>query len=219
MKLWTNRLLSSLVLASVIAGSTLLLSPANAGVCCNKKMDTTKGCAVSAKAETDKPCEMMQNWENAVRLTAEQKTAIDKIRLDHEPERDHLHSQIKEAKETLRRLMEAKGNTVADENAVIAQVQAIGTLKTLAEVNHIKEAYLIKALLTPEQQKVSTEFWQDMWRKKEKMGYGGNEEKPCCTKKPCCGKLKLWNRSSKTEQSAKGCPISFKHKPAVKTAG
>ena len=43
-----------------------------------------------------------------------------------------------------------------------------------------------------------------MWDKKEKMGYGLVETKSASRK------LMLWNRSAKTEQSAKGCPLSLK---------
>ncbi|MCS6266531.1 MAG: Spy/CpxP family protein refolding chaperone [Vampirovibrio sp.] len=216
MKLWTTRLFSSLVITGIIASSTFLFSSANAEACCKKKMDAGKGCPTNMAPMEGKKCEIMQGWEDAVHLSPEQKTKIDQIRLAHEPERDKLHTQITEAKDTLRRLMETNGNTPADENAVIAQVQAIGSLKTMAEVNHIKEAYQIKALLTPEQQLISRDYWKDMWNKKEKMGYGGNkgaEYKPCATKKTCCGKKALWNRSSKTEQTQKGCPLTFKKQP------
>ena len=205
MKLWTTRLFSSLVITGIIASSTLLFSSANAEGCCKKKMDAGKGCPTKMAPMEGKKCEIMQGWEDAVHLSAEQKKQIDQIRLAHEPDRDKLHTQITEAKDTLRRLMEANGNnTPADENAVIAQVQAIGSLKTMAEVNHIKEAYQIKALLTPQQPVVSRDYWKNMWDKKEKMGYGRVETKPASRK------LMLWNRSAKTEQSAKGCPLSLK---------
>ncbi|MCX5920492.1 MAG: Spy/CpxP family protein refolding chaperone [Candidatus Melainabacteria bacterium] len=213
MKIWTTQLFSALVIASVVATSAFGLQPASA---CKKSMEPSKRCAINTM-EQAKPCKIMQGWEDAVHLSADQKTQIDQIRLTHEPERDHLHTQIKEAKETLRRLMEANGNTPADESAVIAQVQAIGSLKTLAEVNHIKEAYQIKALLTPEQQKISTDYWHDMWQRKEKAEWGGANKggnyKPSGTKQPCCGKKALWNRSSKTEQTKKGCPLTFKKQP------
>jgi Spy/CpxP family protein refolding chaperone len=202
MKLWTSRLLSGLIVTGIIASSTLLLLPANAGNCCKKETVASKGCPVQMVCMKNRQETIMKNWEAAVNLTPEQKTQVDAIRANNALERDKLYTQITEAKASLRRLMEANGNTPADETAVIAQIQALGSMKTLSEIQHIREAFKIKALLTPQQQTASKDFWKAMWEKKERMGIGYDEKLGWCKKpnaKSATPKKLMFNKKTTRE--------------------
>lgn len=223
MKNWTIRLFSSLVLSGVLASTVTLLPMASAQEQC-KKPATSQGCAITVATPTEQ-CPIWQGWHDAVKLTPAQASKVATIRQAYQPEREHLQKQLHNAKETMRRLMEGSTTTAVEQTAVLSQARAVGALKTQLDTQHIKEAFEIKAVLTPEQQKLSNNYWHAMWERKERMGYGGGgmrraglyanggkTNKGCCTKtkKNCCIK-KLWHRSSKTEQSKKACPISFKH--------
>jgi Spy/CpxP family protein refolding chaperone len=229
MKNWTIRLLSTLVLSGVLA-STVTLLPTASAKGCSKTTTATQGCAITVAPPKEK-CAIMQGWEDAVKLTPAQASQVTTIRQAYQSEREHLQKQLHNAKETMRRLMEGSTTTAAEQTAVLSQARVVGALKTQLDTQHIKEAFEIKALLTPEQQKISNNYWHAMWERKEKMGYGNGgirraglynngttAKKSYCTKtkKPCCLK-KLWHRSSKTTQSEKGCPVSFKHKESEKT--
>ncbi len=152
MKNLTTQLLSSLVVAGVLASTVTLLPTASAKGHCTKS----------------------QNAKGAVQLTPAQATKVATIRQAYQPEREQLKQQLHMAKETMRRLMEGSTTTAAEQAAVLSQARAVGAIKTQLDVQHIKEAFEIKAVLTPEQQQISNQYWHDMWERKEQMGYGRN---------------------------------------------
>ncbi len=202
MKNLTTQLLSSLVVAGVLASTVTLLPTASAKGHCAKSQNA-KGCAVSSTMSPEK-CRIMQGWEHAVQLTPAQATKVATIRQAYQPEREQLKQHLHMAKETMRRLMEGSTTTAAEQAAVLSQARAVGAIKTQLDTQHIKEAFEIKAVLTPEQQQISNQYWHDMWERKEQMGYGRN------------GMMRNDEHANMNNgKSKKSWPLTFKQKTEV----